>query len=137
MLRKNCIFPDQAARSPSCSSPLPLEPIEFRCGADSTIVTPCVPSPRARVFNGAISCPLRGPLMPSSLVAIVELMILIDHRLLMLHPLCAVGKHTIPNELFCLKYIQKKVHRLVKRKENRIDNFLMLFKFNLCGILCI
>lgn len=54
--RKNCIFPDQAARLGS-SPPGGFELIECLCGGDNTIVTPWVPSPRALVFNGAISCP--------------------------------------------------------------------------------
>lgn len=77
MLRKNCIFPDQAARSSSVSpvaarshaAPL-FDAIEFLCDADKTIVTPCVPSPRARVFNGAISWPFRGPFNVSNLAVI-------------------------------------------------------------------
>lgn len=79
MLRKNCIFPDHAARSSSPPAPTPFRPhadplfdaIEFRCDADKTIVTPCVPSPRARVFNGAISWPFRGPFIDSNFAVIL------------------------------------------------------------------
>jgi len=59
MLRKNCILPDQAARFGSSPPGVPFnELIDRRCGGDKTIVTPWLPSPRARVFKGAISCPL-------------------------------------------------------------------------------
>lgn len=58
MLRKNCIFPLHAARFGSSPPGAPLsELIDRLCGGDKTILTPW-PSPRARVFNGAISCPL-------------------------------------------------------------------------------
>lgn len=84
ILRKNCILPDHAARSPS-TPPAPASPsfrpsaeplfdaIELRCDADKTIVTPCVPSPRARVFSGAISWPLRGPFIDSNFAVILSL----------------------------------------------------------------
>lgn len=84
ILRKNCILPDQAALS---SSPLlPHDPlfdaIEFRCEADRTIVTPCVPSPRARVFKGAISWPFRGPFNDSILAVIfVEISLLVVSKM--------------------------------------------------------
>lgn len=65
MLRKNCIFPDQAALSGSSvlmttcfSSTASASSREARCGGDRTIVTPWRPSPRvARVLSGVISWP--------------------------------------------------------------------------------
>lgn len=57
--KKNCIFPDQAALSGSCSmAPLPLEMID-PLGPWRTIVTPCLPPPSGpfRVLSGASSWP--------------------------------------------------------------------------------
>lgn len=72
ILRKNCILPDQAALSASPYSPPLLDVMEFLCGADNTIVTPCVPSPRARVLSGAISWPFLGPFIPSNFVVMMS-----------------------------------------------------------------
>lgn len=65
MLRKNCIFPDHAARSGSsamttCFSSPSVSSREARWGGDSTIVTPWRPSPRAFVLSGVISWPFFG-----------------------------------------------------------------------------
>jgi hypothetical protein len=87
MLRKNCIFPDHAARVGSSPPGALKELIERRCGGERTIVTPC-PSPRALVLSGAISCPVfelrktppptitPAPFMPS--VVAFELLVMID-----------------------------------------------------------
>lgn len=87
MLKKNCIFPDHAARVGSSPPGVLSELIDRLWGGERTIVTPC-PSPLARVFNGAISCPVfelrntppptitPAPFTPS--VAAVELLVMID-----------------------------------------------------------
>lgn len=66
MLRKNCIFPDHAARSGSsalmttCFSSPSVSSSEARWGGDNTMVTPWRPSPRAFVLSGVISWPFFG-----------------------------------------------------------------------------
>jgi hypothetical protein len=88
MLKKNCILPDHAARLGSSPPGADNELIDRLCGGDNTIVTPC-PSPRARVFSGAISWPLfefdlRTPpptITPAPFVSIwpaFELLVMID-----------------------------------------------------------
>lgn len=87
MLRKNCILPDHAARLGSSPPGALSELIDRRWGGDNTIVTPW-PSPLARVFKGAISCPLLAflntppptitPAPFASICPALELLVMID-----------------------------------------------------------